>query len=679
MTEYFMNQRQVMRAKAAAVSNTVKLLATQGVKVTQRGDQPYVAHNEHTGKVEEVNIPLISEDSSIEYVNMINGFIDHEVLGHEHLTEALENKRIVDQLESRAASEGISSGIVKHRNKTLNSLRNLLEDGWIERDAKRGLPGVQKNLKDALDGVNSRLNSPESKSARDHLEGDSLRDELWNLNAMNWVRAVQGDENAQDWMRENRAEEAVQEYINKYFPPDLEDRIKKISSTAEACDLAAEMEEHLYQVIKNEIQDPGDEPGDEQKGKKGQKGDQEGDDSQGKGSPDNSDSDEDEQEEDAGGKQDDKEDEPEDESEDEPEDEDGDSDSGKGDDDDDESPPEKSLEEALEAVADKSKSMDMSDNLQDLTIKIREDDDSPETYKVLTKEFDFFGRLPNDTGRNLDEIDSRTRQMTGSISSKLQRVIASRDVSRSLRGQRKGRIDSSNVRRILQGDDRIFRQRKRKQTTRSTAISLLVDFSGSMGGDKIRLASISAYALGCSLQQLGVPFELSGFTTYRWRSPSAITNVTGYSDEEMSKIRSKFPSTRWHRDFPLCCPILKRFDETFSTLQKESLLPYYYHGANLEENIDGESLLLCKNRLVRRKEKKKVIIVLSDGQPAGLNYHDDKFLQLAVKECEQEGVNLVGIGIRSDAVKRYYKNHSVIEDFEDLPGRVMDEVTKQLL
>ena len=668
-----------MRAKAAAVSNTVKLLATKGVKVTQRGDQPYVMHNESTGAVEEVNIPIISDDSSIEYVNMINGFIDHEVLGHEHLTQGLENIRITRELQDRAKDEGISSGITKHRSNTLQSLRNLLEDGWIERDAKNGLPGVQKNLRDALDGVNSRFNAPESKAGHENLEGDELRDYLWNVNAMNWVRALQGDEFAQDWMRKNGAEEAVKEYVEKHFPADIEERIKKITSTAEACDLAAEMEESLYQTIKDQIQEPPEGDGEGGEGEGGEGSDDEGSQSKGKSSPNK-----DKPENEASGKGNSSEGEDEgDESETSDgsgkEDEGGEDESKGGANPDDDPAEEKDLEEALQAIADNSKSMDMSKSLQDLVIKVREDDETEETYKVLTKEFDFFGRLPNDTGKNLDELDSRTRQMTGSISNKLQRIIAARDVSRSLRGQRKGRVDSSNVRRILQGDDRIFRQRKRKQSTKSTAISLLVDFSGSMGGKKIELAAISAYAIGCSLQQLGVPFELSGFTTYRYRSPKEITDVTGFSEDRMSDIKGRFPSTRWHRDFPLCCPILKHFDETFSTLQKEALLPYYYGDANLEENIDGESLVLCKNRLVRRKEQKKVIIVLSDGQPVGLNYHDDKFLKLAVKECEQEGVNLVGIGIRSDAVKRYYKNNSVIEKLEDLPGKVMDEVTKQLL
>jgi hypothetical protein len=43
------------------------------------------------------------------------------------------------------------------------------------------------------------------------------------------------------------------------------------------------------------------------------------------------------------------------------------------------------------------------------------------------------------------------------------------------------------------------------------------------------------------------------------------------------------------------------------------------------------------------------------------------------------GVDVIGIGIASEAVKQFYPDHAVINDFDDLPKAVMDKIAKRLL
>ena len=75
--------------------------------------------------------------------------------------------------------------------------------------------------------------------------------------------------------------------------------------------------------------------------------------------------------------------------------------------------------------------------------------------------------------------------------------------------------------------------------------------------------------------------------------------------------------------------------------------------------------------------------MLSDGYPAsrcdlGTNA-ENNHLRNAVQYAVDNGVDVIGIGIASEAVKRFYPDHAVIHDFDDLPKAVMDKIAKRLL
>jgi cobalamin biosynthesis protein CobT len=88
---------------------------------------------------------------------------------------------------------------------------------------------------------------------------------------------------------------------------------------------------------------------------------------------------------------------------------------------------------------------------------------------------------------------------------------------------------------------------------------------------------------------------------------------------------------------------------------------------------------------MKRPENKKVLMVLSDGHPAFLigRGADRKvahqYLPDVIKGLSDTGMHVVGIGICSDAVKRYYPHWVVLDDIEGLPGAVMSQVAKILM
>ena len=97
----------------------------------------------------------------------------------------------------------------------------------------------------------------------------------------------------------------------------------------------------------------------------------------------------------------------------------------------------------------------------------------------------------------------------------------------------------------------------------------------------------------------------------------------------------------------------------------------------LKENIDGEAISWSFNRLKKRKEERKILMVISDGAPVddstlSVNSGDflEKHLKKTVKFIEDKSeIEILAIGIGHD-VSRYYKRAIKITDVNEL-GDVM--------
>ncbi len=104
------------------------------------------------------------------------------------------------------------------------------------------------------------------------------------------------------------------------------------------------------------------------------------------------------------------------------------------------------------------------------------------------------------------------------------------------------------------------------------------------------------------------------------------------------------------------------------------------HSGILKNTVDGECVEIAARRLMGRREAGKVMIVLSDGNPACAGGIDlQKHLRNTVKRIERAGVSVVGIGIKSSAVTGFYKKNIVVNDIDSLPGQVMKELRHLLV
>jgi cobaltochelatase CobT len=103
----------------------------------------------------------------------------------------------------------------------------------------------------------------------------------------------------------------------------------------------------------------------------------------------------------------------------------------------------------------------------------------------------------------------------------------------------------------------------------------------------------------------------------------------------------------------------------------------------LEENIDGEALLWAYERLMKRTEQRKILMVISDGAPvddATLSHNSgdylDRHLREVIEKIEQKSpVELLAIGIGHD-VSRYYRQATMIDEVDRLGEVMLGEVTK---
>jgi cobalamin biosynthesis protein CobT len=219
------------------------------------------------------------------------------------------------------------------------------------------------------------------------------------------------------------------------------------------------------------------------------------------------------------------------------------------------------------------------------------------------------------------------------------------------RFQEQGRIDPARLSRVGVNVGTIFRKKLIREKV-DTAMMLVCDLSGSMSGTKVRQALQLAMAFSEACELLDIPNEVVGFTTdYHGRGPS------------LGKGLDKRAFSRWE---PLRHYIIKPFEKRFHQC-KHAFVNAAHVG--LANNVDGEAVLWAAKRLAKRTEQDLRMVVMSDGYPAACECNHSEIMRhltFAVKKVEKAGIQCVGIGIQSDAVKRYYTDHVVFHELEDL-------------
>lgn len=302
----------------------------------------------------------------------------------------------------------------------------------------------------------------------------------------------------------------------------------------------------------------------------------------------------------------------------------------------------------------------------------------PDQYVVFSEEYDIETTWDSTQrialSREYNKIKQEVRRFTGNLANILELTLNAEAEDRWVGGARRGKKwDQRRLAYWAEGsdDDRLFRYLE-EGVRHDTAVTLLWDCSGSMGSSikpttKAALARIAAVAFHEALKRCpNITHEVLGFNT-----------GGGYSDE----LRE------------LACEALRRGEDLDRYSRVEELddrMVFVPFGSDRgwpiaaitgsAANRDGECVLWAARRLAQRPEKRKLLIVGSDGHPQGAKYHrtETKFLREVVQRVKAAGLEIYGLGIMDDAVSKYYPDYQVIRDIRALPKAVMTLLTSSL-
>ena len=298
---------------------------------------------------------------------------------------------------------------------------------------------------------------------------------------------------------------------------------------------------------------------------------------------------------------------------------------------------------------------------------------SDKDYKVFTKEFDEISKAENlesleeitKLRKNLDQQLITFQDLITKLANKLQRQLLASQKRAWEFDLEEGLLDTSKLTRVVMDPYSSLSFKKEKDYEfKDTVVTLLIDNSGSMRGRPITIAAICADILSRTLERCAVKVEILGFTTKNWKG--------GQSREDWNK-RSKPKNPGRLNDLR---HIIYKSADTQWRISKNNLGLMLKEGL-LKENIDGEAINWAFSRLQKRKEERKILMVISDGAPVddstlSVNFGDylEKHLKKTVKFIENKSnVEILAIGIGHD-VSRYYSKAIKITDVQEL-GDVM--------
>ena len=294
-------------------------------------------------------------------------------------------------------------------------------------------------------------------------------------------------------------------------------------------------------------------------------------------------------------------------------------------------------------------------------------------YKIFTTQFDEITKAEN--LENANEVSKLRRtldqQLVGfqdvitKLANKLQRQLLAKQNRAWEFDLEEGLLDSSKLPRIIMDPYNSLSFKKEKDLDfKDTIVTLLIDNSGSMRGRPITIAAICADILSRTLERCSVKVEILGFTTKNWKGGQSREHWNKNSKpktpgrlNDLRHIIYKGADTHW-----------RQAKNNLGLMLKEGLL---------KENIDGEAISWAYNRIKKRKEERKILMVISDGAPVddstlSVNSGDflEKHLKKMVKFIENKTeIEVLAIGIGHD-VSRYYDKAIKITDVNEL-GDVM--------
>ena len=275
--------------------------------------------------------------------------------------------------------------------------------------------------------------------------------------------------------------------------------------------------------------------------------------------------------------------------------------------------------------------------------------------------------------RKLETDLGSIRSVVARLAKRLLRVLMARQTRRWRFDLEEGVLDGSRLAALVAsgGRARPFKEESESPFP-STVVTLLIDHSGSMRGRPMLIAALTVEIFARVLERCGVRCEVLGFTTRDWDGgqPAREWAARGYPENPgrlnaLEHIVIKSADVPWRR--------------------ARVALGLFLHDEMLKENIDGEAVAWAHRRLMARPERRRILVVVSDGTPMdeatlAANGHEylERHLQRVISDIEARSpVQLAAIGIGHD-VSLFYRHATTIAQVDHLGPAFGAELTALL-
>jgi len=219
-------------------------------------------------------------------------------------------------------------------------------------------------------------------------------------------------------------------------------------------------------------------------------------------------------------------------------------------------------------------------------------------------------------------------------------------------GYKTGKMNSRKVHRVVtNGDQKIFMKKTDETKLGNIAISILVDESASMSGREETFAREACVILHEVFRRVGIKHMIAGYRADRKSMPRGEYNTV-------------------HEVF-------KDWNDTGVSGNLVRILA----GGN---NRDGYNIRMATKFFDKVGESKRLLIIISDGQPAARDYnsHGSGLTDTveAQREAQKQGIKIINVGIGYGwELPVQYKNRVKVDNVSELPKKLMTIVRKELL
>ena len=203
----------------------------------------------------------------------------------------------------------------------------------------------------------------------------------------------------------------------------------------------------------------------------------------------------------------------------------------------------------------------------------------------------------------LEDLRAAQAVSVARVAQRLRLLFASRRFEGWHGGHDDGQLDPARLAHIVAnpGDEHIYRQPVERPAT-DAVVSFLIDTSGSMKAQRYQSIAVLVDTLTRALEMADVSSEVLGFTTASWGGGRSRADWVAAGRPEnpgrladVSHIIYKSADQSWRQS---------RFS-TAAMLRTE----------HYREGLDGEALRWAAGRLAARPERRRVLVLISDGIP----------------------------------------------------------------